>query len=276
MAHTLPLNALIADGHRGNLIMRLWRRQPQYQLIPQKRLWPPRERLFVRYMTGFAIMYLLAILWLSLFARRDPTSIFFSEAAGYQPRYSEIRRQQADTFIRNVLDDPPDSNPKFSTAGENNTLCLGIATVARGGVRYFRTTVGSVLEGLDPSERRRIFLLLFIAHTDPTVHPAYSEKWTHELADQVLLYNVSNDQLERLRTLEKVKDNNYFEKPLFDYAYLLKACLETGTSHIAILEDDVVAMDGWFHRTEQAVDMIESKMSDVNEDNGCKEDCSCL
>jgi hypothetical protein len=43
------------------------------------------------------------------------------------------------------------------------------------------------------------------------------------------------------------------EKGLYDYIYLLKPCEATGASHIAIYEDDVVAMDGWYHRTRSGI-----------------------
>jgi hypothetical protein len=39
------------------------------------------------------------------------------------------------------------------------------------------------------------------------------------------------------------------EKGLFDYTYLLESCYDTGAPYIAIFEDDVIAMDGWYHRT---------------------------
>lgn len=43
------------------------------------------------------------------------------------------------------------------------------------------------------------------------------------------------------------------EKALFDYTYLLKACQAVNASYVAMLEDDVLALDGWYHRTRQAL-----------------------
>jgi hypothetical protein len=38
-----------------------------------------------------------------------------------------------------------------------------------------RTTEESILEGLSESERQIIKLMVFIAHTDPQLHPIYGE-----------------------------------------------------------------------------------------------------
>ncbi|KAK4498670.1 hypothetical protein PRZ48_009180 [Zasmidium cellare] len=40
---------------------------------------------------------------------------------------------------------------------------------------------------------------------------------------------------------------------LYDYTYLLKACYDTEAPYIATIEDDVVAMDGWYHRTIEGI-----------------------
>ena len=34
-------------------------------------------------------------------------------------------------------------------------------------------TIGSLLEGLSEAERAQIYLIMFIAHADPIVHPIY-------------------------------------------------------------------------------------------------------
>ena len=188
---------------------------------------------------------------------RDPTSLFFNPRQAYVPAYSTVRQQQAETFIAastntsNLLA----GGPSDSVANDNKTLCVGIASVAREGARYFRTAVGSLLEGLSAKERGDIYLLLFIAHVDPTVHPAYSEAWFRNLSNELLSYNLSQEMSAHVARLEH--QGLVREKGLFDYTYLLKACYDKGFPYVAILEDDVVAMDGWYHRTINALKQAE-------------------
>jgi hypothetical protein len=98
-----------------------------------------------------------------------------------------------------------------------------------------------------------IHLILFIAHTDPNAHPAYSEKWLSAVADTLLLYDLKAEEFEHIRRLE-MEAGLRREKGLFDYTYLLKACHAVATPYILMLEDDVVAMDGWYHRTRKALE----------------------
>jgi hypothetical protein len=199
-------------------------------------------------------------------SRRNPTSLFFDPSVGYERLYSTFRQQQADAHIEHEnLSEGVDERIKFDPTQKENSLCVGVATIARTDVRYFRTTIGSILQGLHPQERKRINLILFIAHTEPTVHPAFWEPWLHNVADRVLLYNasLSEQEIEHLKWLEQDKEK-FREKALFDYTFLLKACSDVGTPYIAMLEDDVIAMDGWFHRTQKALEKV------VEKSKGCK------
>lgn len=144
----------------------------------------------------------------------------------------------------------------------NNTdqrkLCVGIPSVAREGVTYLRTAVGSLLGGLTTEERNNIYLMVFLPHSDPTIHPAYKENWLYDLADQVLLYDLPEDKMKHIAALER--DAGLFrEKGLFDYTYLLKACHSRQTPYVAMFEDDIVAMDGWYHRTITGLDKAQTE-----------------
>ncbi|KAJ5667628.1 hypothetical protein N7507_003492 [Penicillium longicatenatum] len=99
-----------------------------------------------------------------------------------------IRLEQATAYI-----DVPPHRPGFY---------LGIATIARNGVRYFKSAVGTILEGL-----------------------IYAEPWLHKVADRVLLCNASEVNIDYIRELELDKAKIIGrEKALFNYVYLLKAC----------------------------------------------------
>lgn len=215
---------------------------------------------------AFIASYLLAILCVRHFTWRDPTSVFFDYTHAYEPVYSAVRQRQAEAFIDAAGTTTPLAN---GTSTSGKSLCVGIASVARENARYFRTTVGSLLAGLGEGERQKIHLILFIAHTDPTVHPAYSEAWLHNTADQVLAYDLPAAELEHIKGLEKEK-GLFREKALFDYTYLLRTCLAAGTPYIAMFEDDVIAMDGWFHRTQHALDLAEKETALTNAALDCK------
>lgn len=214
----------------------------------------------------FLFFYVLLIIVARRQSSRDPTSIFFDPTKAYDPIYSAIRLEQAASFIdtaNNTTElqiprDPP-RDPKF---------CLGIATIARKGASYFQATVGTFLEGLSEEERADIHLILFIAHTDPSLHPAYAEPWLYKLADQVLLYNASEVDVDHIRSLEtneaKIAGR---EKALFDYTYLLKACATIDTPYVVMLEDDLVALDGWYHRTKTALSSAEEQTREMGAAN---------
>lgn len=214
------------------------------------------------FLIGFCLVYIIALLFARAFTQRDPTSYFFNPNKGYQRIYSHLRQEQAEGFIQQVSNKAQDTVPtKFNPEKRSTSLCIGVATVARKDVRYFRAAMGSLLEGLSARERERLYVVLFIAHTDPTVHPAFGEAWLDTVADEVLLYSksVPPAQIEYLRKLETNK-KSFYDKPLFDYTYLLQACYNTSAPYMILFEDDIVAMDGWLHRTKAGLQEIEDKM----------------
>lgn len=208
-------------------------------------------------LSSFVALYLFALYYLQVHAARDPTSLFFDPRHAYVPGYSTFRQREAEDFVATAASAPsaPLAETPMSTI-HNQTLCVGIASVARDGATYLRATIGSLLEGLSAQERDDIYLVLFIAHTDPTAHPAYSETWPEKLANEVLVYHMTPDQITHIARLEQDK-GSIREKALFDYTYLLKACHSKGIPYIAMFEDDIVAMDGWYHRTVAALKQAE-------------------
>lgn len=203
---------------------------------------------------SFIALYLCVAQYCRWQYYRDPTSYFFDPQRGYTEGYSSVRRQEANRFITSVS-----SNTYNQTrASPTPKFCLGVNSVARENVRYFPTSVGSLLDGLTTEERQEIYLVLFLAHTDPTTHPAYFELWLTNVADKVLTYSLLEDQLKHIQNLERER-GLFREKALFDYTYLLKTCLAVGASHIIMNEDDVIALNGWYHRTKKALKIAEEK-----------------
>lgn len=102
----------------------------------------------------------------------------------------------------------------------------------------------------------------FIAHSDPSIHPIYEEPWLQNVADQILTYEFNEDldgsQLQHVKEMETYTEIS--EKQVFDYAYMLEACLKVNASYIVTFEDDILALDGWFHRTKAALRDIDEQV----------------
>lgn len=195
---------------------------------------------------AFFIAYLTLIHYCSQAYYRDPTSAFFDPVRGYEARYSAERQNDADSFIRNA-----GLTTYVQATPQDPKMCIGIATVAREQDQYVRRTIGSLIDGLEPSEREQIFLVVLIAHTDPQMHPIYGEPWLTNVVDKTLLYDVNQGRFQNLRDWETNKD--YRKKAVFDYTYVLQRCVDAGTQWIAMIEDDTLAAAGWFPRTMEAL-----------------------
>ncbi|KAJ5670949.1 hypothetical protein N7507_000076 [Penicillium longicatenatum] len=218
----------------------------------------------VRIFLLFIPFYALLTLYARNRSAHDPGSVFFDPWTGYDASYSAIRIEEGDIYIEATDNTTSSDFPKASRAPQ---LCVGIATVAREGIRYLRSTVGTLLDGLSVEERREIYLIIFIAHADPLEHPAYNERWLAELPDQVLLYNEDEVDIDHIRALEKSKKQVGWQKALLDYQYLLKACSKIDTPYLLMLEDDVVAQDGWYHRTRAAIASAEKQTKQMGAPN---------
>ncbi|KAJ4374733.1 hypothetical protein N0V83_001809 [Neocucurbitaria cava] len=201
-----------------------------------------------------AVVGIIFLYTITSISARDPTSIFFNPSKGYAPRYSTVRRQQAEAFITAF-------NPaSVVKAGDEKQrkLCVGIPSFKREDAQYLPDALGSLLEGLTPEERQEIYLMVFIAHSKPATHPSYNEEWLSGLADKVLTYDFGADRLQYIVDMEN-KGGKFDEKGLFDYSLLLEKCTEQFTPYIAIFEDDTIAMDGWYHRTIAAIHEAEQQ-----------------
>ena len=203
---------------------------------------------------SFVIIYLLTVAYLSRASYRDPTSAFFDPQHGYDRRYSLHRQHEAEAFIEQA-----NSSAKRPATLIEPEMCIGIATIGRPGEQYVRTTIGSLVEGLTKRERDEIHLITFIAQTDPHEHPIYGETWLEALSDQVLSYDVPREEREHLKSLERNK--NYREKGIYDYSYVLDKCAATGATWIAIIEDDTIAVAGWYQRAIAALKKVDSELS---------------
>ena len=204
---------------------------------------------------AFLISYLALVRYCHWVYYRDPTSAFFDPVRGYEKRYSNTRQQEANSFI-----DSANSSTTAVTGSKHARTCIGVATIARNGEEYVRSTLGSLLDRLTSEERNDITLMVLIAHTAPHVHPIYSETWLANIVDKVLLYDVNQKQMIDLQQWEK--DRDYQKKAIFDYAYLLQRCHDTGAEYTAMIEDDTLAVKGWYPRALEALEVVDEQYPD--------------
>ena len=201
---------------------------------------------------AFLLIYLASVHYCSVTYFRDPTSAFFDPARAYQRSYSIQRQGEADHFIDNL-------NSSFARvkASHDPRLCVGIVSVKRDAEQYVRSTVGSLLHGLTEKERQEVYLSILIAHTAPHVHPFFREEWLTAASDKVLLYDVDQEQFNKLLKWEE--NNDYRWKAVFDYVYSLRDCLGTSAQWIAMLEDDTIAVAGWYPRLIEALEKADEQ-----------------
>jgi hypothetical protein len=173
-----------------------------------------------RLTTGIAtFLAFVALYTITSISARDPTSVYFRPSKGYVPRYSAIRREQAEAYIASYEHAEYD----IANASDNEKrrkLCVGIPSIQREGESYLPAAVGSLLEGLTREEREEIYFIVFIPHSKPEVHAAYSEEWLSGLPDEVLTYDFGFDRMQHVRNMEQL-GGHVLEKAAFDYAYLL-------------------------------------------------------
>jgi hypothetical protein len=207
----------------------------------------------VKVLVYFSIFYLCLVQYLRYANYRDPTSYFFDPSRAYQRIYSTDRINEADAFIKLaelVPSDLPPSNGK-------PVMCIGVATVKRRGEQYVQSTIGSLLEGLTIEERSTIYLDILVGHTDPSKHPISSEKWLASLPNKVLKYK----EMDMDRIQEWEEGGWYRNKTIFDYTYLLNDCYSSGARYIAMVEDDTLAVEGWYGLALEALGAIEKNMA---------------
>jgi hypothetical protein len=199
----------------------------------------------------FSIFYLLLIQYYRHANYRDPTSYFFDPTRAYARLYSAKRIKEADAFIESA-----DVLSSHELSQQPLVMCVGVATVARRGDQYVRRTIGSLLDGLTVEERSNLYLTVLIGHTEPSKHPIFAERWTEMLPNRLLEYQKAD--IARIKGWED--SELYRNKTIYDYTYLLNDCYKTGARYIAMIEDDTLAVEGWYPRALEALRNIEREM----------------
>ena len=153
-----------------------------------------------------AILYLFAFQYCRNRYWRDPHSAFFDISHVYEWKYSLIREHEANHYV-SFQENNDDLKPgEIVKSGDNPLLCAAFVTVKRDVDNYFEESIGSMLEGLDPRERRALYLKVLFANTDPTRHPNWAQRWMDRLVDSAETYNVSESTFQYLQKLEVDRD----------------------------------------------------------------------
>jgi GR25 family glycosyltransferase involved in LPS biosynthesis len=196
-------------------------------------------------------LMLAIVLWLLIFATckqllwRDPHAAFFSEDGVYDLGYSLNRQLRAHEFIGLASTDSSTLSRKGSTSSP--VLCAAITTFNRPGRQYLNETIGSMLADLTIEERSALDVRLLFAHADSKLHPDWNKTWL-SILDDWSGYKVAREELGHIEELEQTQ--NFYEKGVYDYIYVLRQCLtETDAPYVAIFEDDIIFAEGWLAKT---------------------------
>lgn len=222
----------------------------------------PHIRIVTLYVLGFLLCYAAVATYLRSTCYRDPSSIFFQPDLTRVLAYSSFRKVQAGRYANQAALLPPSTwanltststSTDLPAAASNPDICVAIGSVSRNGFSYLKETVGSLLEGLDAVERQRVYLVVFLAHVDQSRHEDYGQPWLSNLADSLPTYSALTDDPDTIRLVRELEDDGGYDaharKQKIDYSVQLTECAKVNPSYIMTMEDDVIAMDGWYHRT---------------------------
>ncbi|KAI1376889.1 hypothetical protein F4677DRAFT_418431 [Hypoxylon crocopeplum] len=201
---------------------------------------------------GFLFIYTLLIGYIRSTCWKDPTSIFFQAQRAHSPTYSAHRIQEAVRYADLAGTEQPAQGSRINPP----ELCVGVPSVQREGISYLKSTLGSLQHGLSAEERAGLRFVVLLAHTDQTEHSDFDQPWL-VMADQLPSYNDDPQRLALAKAMEL--NQTHGTKAKFDYSIVMEECEKTGAPYILIVEDDVVFLDGWRHRTMQALDRATTK-----------------
>jgi hypothetical protein len=128
-----------------------------------------------------------------------------------------------------------------------------------------------LVEGLDVGERSALRIVVLLADDDPTSHPAFGQRWLQRIADEILLYgNISSsivtDIYRNVELVTSTRDKTLLRNDRVhrDYATLMSSCRETGEEYFILIEDDVIAAQGWLGRLLKSLDYLEQTDDSAN------------
>ncbi|KAL2260373.1 hypothetical protein VTK26DRAFT_5614 [Humicola hyalothermophila] len=226
-----------------------------------------------------SLIWLLGFSYGRLFLWRDPHSAYFQSESVYDLDYSAVRQKEARDFIAQLTPNKPTESAAVAApthtaskggeeaavekvksvrpalplkTGPHPSICAAFVTVRREPAAarlYLADSVGSMLAGLDPRERRALNVSLLFGDTDPARHPDWGAPWVRALVDAAGGY-VGLTDLEKAGLRKAEEERDLPLKGVFDYVYVLERCLEeTQAPFVAVFEDDIIFAADWMART---------------------------
>ncbi|KAF7918182.1 uncharacterized protein EAE98_009794 [Botrytis deweyae] len=240
--------------------------------LPHPNALIPSRSAFLYFLTSTTIWLLLFSFFRHVYWR-DPHSAFFDSTHVYEKDYSDRRQSSGLSFLDDLVErnqtslfSNSTSNLSGDSDGDGDTevpdMCIAYVTIKRDmqdrnkGRQYIDAALGTMIDGLSEEERKRVWIYLLFADTDPSVHPLWGEEWLGRVVDDYGGYEVGGERREWLEELMKQKE--WQIKGVFDYVYALSRCYDTHAPYIAIMEDDIVFAHDWFQRTISGLNKIES------------------
>ncbi|KAG5971934.1 hypothetical protein E4U55_000984, partial [Claviceps digitariae] len=211
---------------------------------------PPNAALIL----GFLLAYSVLIVYLRSTCWRDPTSQFFQPQRAHAPAYSTARIQQARLYADSIA---KGRHPHDGARIHPPELCIGVPSVQREGISYLKATMGSLQHGLSDEERARLQFVVLLAHSNQTEHTDHGQPWLVRMADRLPSYHDKPDRLALARLMEN--NQTHAVKSKFDYSILMEECALSGAPYMLLVEDDVIFLDGWRHRTVEAMGIATMK-----------------
>ncbi|KAL4808155.1 hypothetical protein BDV18DRAFT_158267 [Aspergillus unguis] len=204
----------------------------------------------------YCFLYVFSVGYYRRVSYRDPTSFFFDANRAYERQYSAQRVAEAETFLDKARHMIPGDH---GIPGQDPRLCVGIVSVARRGEQYVGLTVGSLLDGLSSTDRNEMLLYLRIGNTSPKDHPLNGEQWVQKVPDRLLTYSEADPDFQQLQEWEE--GGWYRNKTIYDFTTLMRECYDSGAEYVAMLEDDTLAVKGWFPAAMRALETVKERAS---------------
>jgi len=199
---------------------------------------------FFKSLLCFGALLVTTALACTFFARGNPTSVFFDARAAHAD-YSSVRMREAREFVHRAS-----SVSQTKVNDESAVLHVVVTQSPRAGNHSYQNTIGSLLHGLADVERKQIHLTV----TPPSAADSSAlEPWLENIVDSILEPRAQLTEL--LGGHSQLNPQWERQNSGLKYAALLSA---PHGEYVFVLHDDMIVMDGWFHRTIGAIESANS------------------
>ena len=195
--------------------------------------------IFFKSLLCFGALFVITALACTFFARGNPTSVFF-DARTTHADYSSVRMREARELVHRA-------SSVLQTKANNGSavLCVVVTKSPRAGNHSYQNTIGSLLHGLADVERKQIHLTV----ASPSAADSSAlDPWLENTVDSIIKPKAQLTEL--LRGHSQPNPQWERQSPSLKYAALLSA---PHGEYVLVLHDDMIVMDGWFHRTIDAI-----------------------